>query len=50
MAKAKLYQSEKWLRTRYVDQRKTIQEIAKECGSSYNTVRMKLIEFGMLRK
>lgn len=45
-----LYKSEAWLKRRYVVQKKTIVEIAKECGCSHQTVQNYLEKFGLMRK
>ena len=44
---AKLYTSESWLRKRYVLDKKTPQEIAKECGASIETIYVYLAKFGL---
>jgi len=44
---AKLYQSEAWLRKRYHLDRKTPEEIAKECGTSVETIYVYLAKFGL---
>lgn len=44
---AKLYTSEAWLRKRYVIDKKTPQEIAKECGASLETIYVYLAKFGL---
>jgi DNA-binding MurR/RpiR family transcriptional regulator len=46
---AKLYQSKAWLRRRYLVERKSPEEIAKECGVSHMTIYRKLKEFGFSR-
>jgi hypothetical protein len=43
----KLYTSESWLRKRYVMDKKTPQEIAKECGASVETIYVYLAKFGL---
>jgi hypothetical protein len=45
----KLYQSEAWLRKRFHLDRKTPEEIAKECGTSVETIYVYLAKF-KLRK
>lgn len=45
----KYYQSEAWLRHRYHTQRKTIQEIAKECDCSTATIQNYLEKYGLIR-
>lgn len=44
---AKLYTSEAWLRKRYLMDKKTPQEIAKECGTSMETIYVYLAKFGL---
>ena len=44
---AKLYTSESYMRKRYVMDRKTPEEIAKECGCSVETVYVYLAKFGL---
>jgi len=44
---AKLYTSEAWLRKRYLIDKKTPQEIAKECGTSMETIYVYLAKFGL---
>ena len=46
---AKLYQSRAWLTKRYVIDKKTIQEIAKECNTSHQTIYRYLVEFGLIK-
>jgi len=46
---AKLYQSKVWLTKRYQVDKKTIQEIAKECDTSHQTIFRYLTEFGLMR-
>lgn len=43
----KLYTSETWLRKRYVMDKKTPQDIAKECGTSVETIYVYLAKFGL---
>jgi hypothetical protein len=43
----KLYTSESWLRKRYVMDKKSPQEIAKECGASVETIYVYLAKFGL---
>ena len=45
----KLYTSEVWLRKRYLMDKKTPEEIAKECGASLETIYVYLAKF-KLRK
>jgi hypothetical protein len=44
---AKLYTSDVWLRKRYVVDRKTPEQIAKECGASIETIYVYLAKFGL---
>lgn len=44
---AKLYANEIWLRKRYFMDKKTPQEIAKECGTSVETIYVYLAKFGL---
>ena len=44
---AKLYTSNLWLRKRYVIDKKTPEEIAKECGTSVETIYVYLAKFGL---
>lgn len=46
---AKLAQSERWIRKRFVDDRKTPEEMAKEAKCSALTIRRRLKELGLLR-
>lgn len=43
----KLYNSMAFLRRRYVMERRTLQEIADECGTSVQTISRKLKEMGL---
>jgi hypothetical protein len=43
----KLYTSEIWLRKRYLIDKKSPQDIAKECGASIETVYVYLAKFGL---
>lgn len=43
----KLYTSEVWLRKRYLVDKKTAQEIAKECGASLETIYVYLAKFNL---
>jgi len=43
----KLYTSEIWLRKRYLIDKKSPQDIAKECGSSLETIYVYLAKFGL---
>jgi len=42
----KLYQSKLFLKRRYVMERRTLTEIAKECGTSIQTISNYLVKFG----
>ena len=44
---AKLYTSESWLKKRFIIDKKTPQEIAKECGTSVETIYVYLAKFGL---
>jgi hypothetical protein len=44
---AKLYTNEMWLRKRYTLDKKSPEEIAKECGVSVETVYVYLAKFGL---
>jgi hypothetical protein len=46
---AKLYTSEAWLRKRYLMDKKSPQDIAKECGASVETIYVYLAKFGLRR-
>lgn len=46
---AKLYTSEVFMRKRYLMDKKTPEEIAKECGVSLETVYVYLAKFGLRR-
>lgn len=48
--KLKLYDSKAWMYRRYVVEKKSVDEIAKEAGASRRTVYAKLKEFGLLKK
>ena len=43
----KLYTSEVWLRKRFLLDKKSPEEIAKECGSSVETIYVYLAKFGL---
>jgi hypothetical protein len=45
----KLYQSQSWLTKRYIIDRKTIEEISKECGTSHQTIYRYLVKFDLIR-
>jgi len=44
---AKLYTSETWLRKRFLIDKKSPQEIAKECGTSVETIYVYLAKFNL---
>lgn len=44
---AKLYQSEVFMRKRYLMDKKSPEEIAKECGTSVETIYVYLAKFGL---
>ena len=44
---AKLYTSEAWLRKRFVMDKKSPQDIAKECGTSVETIYVYLAKFNL---
>jgi hypothetical protein len=46
---SKLYQSKAWLTKRYLIDRKPIEEIAKECATSHQTVYRYLVQFDLIR-
>lgn len=46
----KYYQSKDWLYRRYVLQKKTVTEIAKECDVSAMTIQRYLDQFGLIKK
>ena len=43
----KLYQNELWLRKRFHVDKKTPEQIAKECGASVETIYVYLAKFGL---
>ena len=45
----KLYKNKDWLRRRYVVQRKTMAEIAEECGVTVMTIHRALKENGLIK-
>lgn len=47
MGSVKLYTSESWLRKRYHVDRKTPEQIAKECNASVETIYLYLKKFGL---
>lgn len=44
---AKLYSNEVWLRKRFLIDKKLPQDIAKECGTSVETIYVYLAKFGL---
>lgn len=46
---AKLYQNKAWLTKRYLVEKKTINEIAKECNTSHQTIYRYLVEYNLIR-
>lgn len=44
---ARLYTNEAWLRKRYLMDKKSPQDIAKECGASLETIYVYLAKFGL---
>ena len=44
---AKLYTSETWLRKRFLMDKKSPEDIAKECGASVETIYVYLAKFGL---
>jgi DeoR/GlpR family transcriptional regulator of sugar metabolism len=46
----KLYQSKEWLFRRYVVQKKTVTEIAKECNVSAMTIQRYLDQFQLIKR
>lgn len=47
--KPKLYSSAAWLRTEYLVKKRKIDDIAKQCGVSHNTIRSALRKNNLLR-
>jgi hypothetical protein len=47
MPKYDLYKSKSWLHKRYVQDKKSPEEIAKECGCTIQTVYLYLNKFGL---
>lgn len=47
---AKLYTSQEWLRKRYYFDKKTPEQIAKECGASVATIYLYLDKFNLRKK
>jgi hypothetical protein len=46
---SKLYKSKAWLYKRYVVEKKTIDEIAKEAGTSHQTIYRYLVENNLIK-
>ena len=46
---AKLYTSEIFMRKRYLMDKKTPEEIAKECETSHQTIYRHLVEYGLIK-
>ena len=44
---AKLYQSEAWLKKRFLLDKKSPEDIAKECGASVETIYVYLARYGL---
>lgn len=49
MAKPKLYTSEAWLKSKYLKEGKSIDDIAAICGVSHNTIRTALLNAKLIR-
>jgi len=49
MMKKDFYKSEIWLRKRYVVDKKSLEQIAKECGVSHMTIFNWLKKFNLIR-
>lgn len=47
MSKNKIYTSERWLRKKFYDENKTVQQIAIEAGVAYNTIATQLKRYGI---
>jgi predicted transcriptional regulator YheO len=47
MARHDLYKNKSWLHKRYVQDKKTPEEIAAECGCSQQTIYLYLNKFGL---
>lgn len=45
----KLYKSKAWLYKRYVVEKKTIEEMAKEAGTSHQTIYRHLVEADLIK-
>lgn len=46
---AKLYENKNYLTKRYVIEKKGLEEIAKECNVSHQTIYRYLVKFGLIR-
>ena len=46
----KLYESRDWLYKRYVLEKKSIVDMAKEAGCSHMTIQRSLIKYGIIKK
>jgi len=46
---AKLYENKAYLTKRYAVEKKSLEEIAKECGVSHQTIYRYLAKFGLIR-
>ena len=46
----KLYKNQEWLFRRYLVQKKSIPEIAKECNVSAMTIQRSLEQFGLIKR
>lgn len=49
MAKTKIYDSVAWLTLKYVTQRMSVEDIAKEAGVAPNTIRTRLKKAGLIK-
>lgn len=45
----KVYESQVWLRQRYVIEHKSLMEIAAEAGCSHMTIKRYLVKFGLMK-
>jgi DNA-directed RNA polymerase specialized sigma subunit len=46
---SKLYTNKLYLTKRYLVEKKTLEEIGKECGVSHQTIYRYLVKFGLIR-
>ena len=46
---AKLYENKAYLTKRYLAEKKSLEDIAKECGVSHQTIYRYLTKFGLIR-